>query len=130
MIQKKENEIESFTSFEQRASQFVEIKERFEEKLTWGTDEYGDKIQVKNLIPCGLEIVYKSKTPQEILDKLTKTCQSKSMIAHFTRLRVHKPYAMGEEIWSILIEDLCKDLSGVSEYAVIKICEKFRKSLE
>ncbi len=120
-------EFSEFEKLDSLAEKNISFKPRFLTSLVWVTDEYGDKNQKRELTEVSPELFAKGDIEQALLDSLCRSSTAKSTIIHLSRLNAHKPYGRGNEGWSIVLEDLCKDLNGVSEYAVIKACEHFRK---
>lgn len=119
--------VEEFHQLDAKAEKVLAFRERMVKQLTWEHDEYGHRFQKSQLVPSGPEIFPKGEIDERIIKSLCYPAPMKSIIVHFSRLRSHKPYAMGDENWEIIVEDLCKDLHGCSEYAVAKACEYFRK---
>lgn len=119
--------IEEFSQLDAMAKKAISFRERGVIQLSWEIDEYGDKVQKRQVVPCGPELFAKGEIDERLLKAMKTPAPAKNIIVHLTRLRAHKPYATGEDAWKIIIFDLCKDLHGVSEYAVMKTCEHFRQ---
>jgi hypothetical protein len=120
-------EFSEFEKLDDLAKRNISFRTRCLPMLVWDTDEYGDKVQRRSMVETAPELFANGEIDQRLLDSLRRAAPSKSILAHFSRLAAHKPYGRGNEGWAIVLEDLCKDLNGISEYAVIKSCEHFRK---
>ena len=79
-----------------------------------------------DLIPCGHEIFKKGSPDKQLLEALLRPATNSAIGKHLTRLEQHKVYTKGQEGFQIILEDMIHDLKGVSEFAIIKICENFR----
>lgn len=117
----------SFQTLDTQANATLSFRERTVTALVWEIDEYGDRVQRRIDVPSGPEIFAKCELSETLLKALTARVSSKSLIYYLSRLRAHKSFTHGEEFWNIVLEDLCRDLAGSSEYAVIKACEYFRQ---
>lgn len=122
----KELDLQQYEQLDVFAHQCLSFKERVIRRLVWGKDEYGDPVQREELELCGMEVFRKGDIGEHLLDSLQRPARPMHTIMHLTRLAQHLPYGRGEEGFQMVLEDIAKDLQGVSEYAIIKTCERFR----
>lgn len=115
-----------YERLDQAAHRHLVFKERIVERVVWTTDEHGDKVQVREPELMGMEVFKKGEIPQQVLDALQRPVVPRHAVLHLQRLAAHLPYGRGEEGFQMVLEDLAKDLADVSEYAIIKTCERFR----
>lgn len=130
LYRNKPLEMDEFEKLDVLAEKNITFKKRFVDIVVWVTDEYGEKKQQRDLVERGSELFVRRDIDQRLIDSLRRQAPAKSMIVHFTRLAQHKPFGRGNEGWAIVLEDLCKDLQGMSEYAIIKVCEQYRQDTE
>lgn len=65
--------------------------------------------------------------PSSLLDSIHRPAVGGHIAYHLTRLSAHKKNTKGAGAMKVIIEDLGHDLDGVSEWAVFKACEEFRR---
>lgn len=109
------------------AGNCLKIQNRVEFELYTEKDEYGDAVEKRRYVTTGKEIIQTGHIPEALMESLLRPAPARHIAVHLTRLAAHKPYARGENGFNIIISDLCGDLEGVSEYAVIKACAMFRR---
>jgi hypothetical protein len=118
---------EDFRKLEAIAHDTLDIALKNVDELFWTTDEYGDRIQRKRSIMAGFDIAPKQEINPVLLESLKRQTTPRHTAVHLTRLAAHKPWGRGEEAFSVIVEDLARDLIGVSEWAIVKTCEHYRK---
>lgn len=74
----------------------------------------------------GLKPVPRGDVPQRLVDALARPSTDETVIAHLTRLALHKRHTGGASAFRAILSDLAQDLSGLSEWALVKACEDFR----
>ena len=89
-------------------------------------DEYGDTVEYTEYADSGYDIVTRDNFSFKLIESLQRPTLARNIAKHLHRLQAHKRYARDSASWQIIVEDICNDLADVSEYAIIKICEKFR----
>lgn len=117
---------ESYEQLDSAACQCLSFKERVIRRLVWAKDEYGDPVQREELELGGMEVFRKGEVSERLLEALQRPARPMHIAMHLTRLAQHLPYGRGAEGFQIVLEDITKDLEGVSEFAIIKTCERFR----
>lgn len=115
-----------------KASEAVAFKPRNVTSLVWKRDEYGDLVQVREEHEAGEEVFVRNRqalTPA-LLESLLRPAKEEHIGVHLTNLAAHLPYGRGGEGFAVVIADMCRDLEGVSEYAIIRACDRFRRDTE
>lgn len=62
----------------------------------------------------------------KLLEAIKRPAGPGHIAAHLTRLAAHLRHTKGDSAWQIVIEDVARDLNGVSEWAVVRSCAEFR----
>jgi hypothetical protein len=81
----------------------------------------------------GREDVYTPRSdeaPQQLKDALLRPAARTHIVFHLTRLATHRRDTTGREAFAVKVEDIARDLEGVSEWAVIISCKEFRNEPE
>jgi hypothetical protein len=111
-------------------SPYVRIEETFVREVYQEVGLYGEVEEKGKDVCIGLSAKSLQVMPDALLESVLRPISPKHVGYHLTRLTVHKPFSRGEQFFQLAINDFCKDLEGVSEYALIKTCEYFRLSRE
>ncbi len=119
--------VEDFHKLDVLAAQSLSFRNRQIRQVYRDTDEYGDQVERVRYLDGGPEIHAKGEVKKALIESLSRPASSRHIGVHLARLSAHKPYGRGPEGFSIIVEDLCRDLEGVSEYAIMKSCEHFRR---
>jgi len=115
---------------DKKAEQVLAFRDRIVTVLEWTRDEYGDPVQRKIEVPAGPEVFKKGEVSDRLFEALTRPVHPTHLAVHLTNLSYHKPWTRGSEAWRVVVSDMMIDLEGVSEYAIIKVCEMFRRDHE
>lgn len=118
---------EDYDILDKKAGHCLSFRERTTSILKWEKDEYGDLVQRRIPMPAGPEVFKKGEVSDALYASLTRPVHPTHLAVHLTNLSYHKPWTRGTEAWRVVVADLMADLEGVSEYAVIKIFEMFRR---
>jgi len=120
-----------YRRLDEHAADYFLLEEHDVYDLEWGTDEYGDAIQkhVNQRTRPRIWLKVDAVTPH-LMESLLRPCNAKVIARHLWVLSCHKPWGRGPETWATVVADLCHDLASVSEYAIIKACEFFRKKAD
>lgn len=121
---------DNFKKLHDAAEKVITFKIRYSPSLVSVKDEYGDMVQKRDYSPSGYEVFKKGEIVPELLQSLCRPCPLTHTGLHLKNLEAHKPFGRGLGSWQQIIEDLCKDLDGVAEFSIIKICEKWRHDTE
>ena len=79
-------------------------------------------------VQTGWTIEQTQKPPIGFLESLRRPAAPGYITAHLTRLEAHLKHTRGPAAFTVICEDIDRDLAGISEWAVVKACETFRKS--
>jgi hypothetical protein len=115
-----------YASLENAADKFFSFRERVIDRVVWSEDEYGDRVQRRDQELAGIEVFAKGPVNKGLLESMCRPARPAHAVMHLTRLSIHLPYGRGADQFGLLVEDIARDLTGVSEYAIIKTCERFR----
>ena len=116
-----------FSRLDELASNVISFSEREFYDLIWVKDEYGDPVQrPANVYTLPTVNLRANGIDPKLAESLLRPCNQATIGKHLFRLSCHKPYARGPEAWRVIISDLCRDLEGMSEYAIVKVCEYYR----
>lgn len=121
---------QEYDVLDKKAGEVLSFKDRAISMLRWEKDEYGDPVQRKYEVTGGPEVFKKGEVSDRLLLSMTRPVHPKHLAVHLTNLSYHKPWTRGSEAWRVVVADMMVDLEGVSEYAIIKICEMFRRDPE
>lgn len=116
-----------FYKLETLIEQNVSFREKENYALVWEMDEYGDRVQVKRPTGLGCEIFFYGELEPRLMEAVQRPAKDTHIGVHLMELAAHKPWGRGPEMWSIVVRDLTRDLAGVSEFCIVKACEKFRR---
>jgi hypothetical protein len=75
----------------------------------------------------GLSLSQKTEADQRLLDAMRRPATAQIIAYHLTRLSAHKRNTKGGTAFQVIVEDLKRDLDGVSEWALVKAYEDLRK---
>lgn len=117
---------EEFVRLDQLADENLQIKTKYMKVIKTRIDEYGDTVEYTDYADSGYDIVTRDNFSFKLIESLQRPTLARNIAKHLHRLQAHKRYARDSASWQIIVEDICNDLADVSEYAIIKICEKFR----
>lgn len=81
-----------------------------------------------DVFETGLSLTPQGTVDPKVIDAMKRPATSKTIAYHLTRLSAHKRNTKGGFAFQVIVEDVTKDLEGVSEWAVIKAYEKLRKA--
>lgn len=119
--------VEDFQKLDALALQSLSFRERQIREVYREKDEYGEMVEKVRYVEAGPEIFRKGEIIPRLAESLQRPASFRHIGSHLTRLAAHKPWGRGPEAFTVIIEDLCRDLESVSEYAIMKTCEKFRR---
>lgn len=113
-----------FDKIEYRINRHFEIAEIRDSGVRWveerGQSEFQSWVTGTSVKPIG-------DVPGELIEAIRRPATPQHINAHLTRLAAHKRQTKGAGAFKIILEDLAYDLDGVSEWAIMKACEQFRK---
>lgn len=119
--------ISEFQKLETLAEKFMEIKSEPVSKLVPVKDHEGNIYSWEyDIVKYNTAVDFKIVPDKKIMESILRPATNKAIGIHLARLCQHKPYARGAEGFKIIMEDMLHDLSGISEWVILKICEKFR----
>ena len=75
----------------------------------------------------GLGFTQIAMPPIKFVEALCRPAAPGYITAHLTRLEAHLKHTRGPEAFTLICEDIDRDLTGCSEWAVVKACETFRQ---
>lgn len=84
-------------------------------------DEYDERM-------IGLNLKSLTEVDTKMLDAIKRPAGTSNTIYHIARLSAHMRNTKGEDGFQTILEDLAYDMRDISEWALIKTCEFFRKS--
>lgn len=118
--------LETFERLEHHVNKHFSVREKFVSKSVPKLDNEGNIYGwERDLVPAGYELFVKEKPDQKLLDAMKRPATQEAIVKHLTRLSMHKKFTDGNSGFKIVLGDLCEFLSGMSEYAVMKVCERF-----
>ena len=117
---------EAIKNLDVAVKRFGSLEEKYISEVYLDKDVYGETVEKINQVFSGLSLKIYTSAPQALIESITRPVNSKHIGYHITRLTVHKPFGRGEQFFKAFITDMCKDLADVSEYALIKTCERYR----
>lgn len=88
-------------------------------------ETYGWEYQT---IETGLRMTPKASLDPRLLDSIRRPVTKQILAYHLTRLSAHKRNTRGGFAFQVIVEDACRDLDGVSEWAVFKAYDQLRKA--
>lgn len=112
-----------FAKLQAKASEALSFRPR--PRVVMKRDEYGDMKEVRDdfgeeVFPKGGEI------DPRLVESLTRPTTPRYTVIHLTRLAGHLPFGRGAASFGQVVEDIARDLEGVSEFAIVRACEHFR----
>lgn len=120
--------MEEFQRLESVAARIMSIKERPVYKSMPVADNNGDIYRYEHvLVSTGCEVFFRESPDERVMESLMRPATRQAIAVHLQRLCEHRPYARGADGWQTVVEDLIHDLSGCSEWGLIKTCERFRQ---
>lgn len=123
--------LDAFDKLHSLAEEKLDFKKKYVRKILVGVDEYGERAEKTDYVESGIEIFSKGhEIPEKLIQSLRRPAKKEHISVHLVRLELHKRYARGKQAWAIVMNDLCGDMADLSEYAIIRACEDFRKSTE
>lgn len=78
------------------------------------------------IIISGATVIAKETPNPKLLAAILRPATRDHIAAHLTRLAAHRRWTRGDHAFGIVIEDISRDLAGISEWAMIKTCEELR----
>lgn len=117
---------EEYAKLDDLAIEKLSIKPKFIRVVKTKTNEYGETVEYADWVESGYEIFPRGEVPERLLESLQRQTRPKNIALHLHRLAAHKRWGNDKTTWAIVVEDLCNDMASLSEYAIIKACEKFR----
>ncbi len=121
--------LEDFKKLEIHAAKYLTVREKMVSKSVPKVDHHGETYGWEyDLIPQGMEIFFKSQPPDALMESLQRPATRQAIGIHLQHLYDHRPYGRGDAGWQTVVENLIHDLSGCSEWAILKACEMFRLS--
>lgn len=100
-------------------------KSVFKPKLDYEGKPYGETFDV---VQTGLELITVGDVDRRLVEAIQRPTIPTHTIYHLSRLAAHMRNTRGETGFQAILEDLAYDLRGVSEWAIVKACEHFRRS--
>lgn len=117
---------DEYTKLDVLAAEKLSVKPKYIRVVKTRQDEYGEAVEYAEYVASGYEIFPRGELPDRLIDSLKRPTLARNIAKHLHRLAAHKKFTRDNASWEIVVEDLCNDLAQVSEYAIIKTCEKFR----
>lgn len=111
-----------FAKLQAKASEALSFRAR--PRVVMKRDEYGDMKEVRE--DFGEEVFPKGEVNPVLIESLTRPTTPRYTVIHLTRLAGHLPFGRGAASFGQVIEDIARDLEGVSEFAIVRACEHFR----
>lgn len=123
-----QNEFQHLDRVAERRLSFVE---RNDYAIVRERDEYGHMVERrKPMITGGPEVFKRGDVSPRLMESILRPVDPRHLAIHLVNLSHHKAFARGEEAWRVVCADIMRDLEGVSEYALIKCCEYFRRQTD
>jgi len=132
LIQYREKPLsaENFKKLNDAAESVMTFKVKYVPCVISVKDEYGYTVEKRDYVASGYDVLKNGEIVPELLQSVSRPCLPQHTAVHLKHLESHKPFGRGLGAWAQIVEDLCKDLEGVSEFSIIKICEKWRHDPE
>lgn len=119
-----------FNKLESLVEKNFDLKEKYTFGSVETTDECGVHKWERGIIGTELQLTPNGDINPLLTEALQRPYSNPSVGVHITRLSVHKGFKGGDFGLQVVIEDAIKDLSGKSEWALVKACEEIRKDAE
>ena len=78
------------------------------------------------IVETGSTLQITGNPDRRLVDALQRPAPAGYIVAHLTRLGAHLRHTKGAAAFTIVTEDVARDMAGMSEWAVVKTCEEFR----
>lgn len=119
--------MEEYSRLEAHAGKYLSIREKLVSKSVPKVDSAGEIYGWEHdLVPQGVDVFFKAEPDERLMESLQRPATRQAIGIHLQRLYDHRPYGRGDAGWLTVVEDLIHDLSGCSEWALLKTCETFR----
>jgi len=117
---------EEYIKLDRLADENLQVKTKYMKVIKTLIDEYGDTVEYTDYVDSGYDVIPRNNFSFKLIESLQRPTLARNIAKHLHRLQAHKRYTRDSASWEIIVEDICNDLDDVSEYAIIKTCEKFR----
>lgn len=117
-----------FYKLDTLAAERLPVKPKFIRVVVSQPDEYGQMVETVDYRESGYEVSPVGEIPARLLESILRPTRPENIAAHLLRLSAHKVFTRGKKSWEIVCADLCRDMAGLSEYAIVKTLERFRQS--
>lgn len=121
--------IKEFSDLESIFEKCFEIKQKYNAVKSPIKDAEGNIFRWEHdTIENGLELTVKNFNEKAFVS-LVRPATKDAIIAHLTRLSVHKHYSSGNSAWGMFVKDISEMLfaDNISEFAVLRICNNYIK---